>query len=79
VQTENLDLSIKVKYDNNYTYIKSSNETNDKGKVVLELTKIDIFYNLGKDWYAEVYYNSTAPSARPELEYTLGIEIYYNP
>lgn len=77
-QIENLDLSVKAKCGENYTYVKSANDTKDDGLVKLELSKYDIFY---ADWYAEVYYNITIdhPLARETLSYDLKIEVRYNP
>ncbi|MDI6855172.1 MAG: PKD domain-containing protein [Candidatus Thermoplasmatota archaeon] len=80
-QLENLDLSAKVRWGDNYTYVKSDNATPDNGTAVVELSKWDILFNAYADsWYAEVYYNITvdAPGKRQEVHYTLKIEIYYN-
>ncbi|MEW6069795.1 MAG: PKD domain-containing protein [Candidatus Thermoplasmatota archaeon] len=81
LQLENLDLSAKVKRDENYTYVKSDNTTPDNGRANVELTRDDILFNAYGNWYAEVYYNITAaaPGQRQEIDYTLKIELYYNP
>lgn len=77
-QTENLDLSVKAKYNNTYEYVKSSNNTNDNGEETVAITHADIQFHESGDWIAEVDFKYKHPLyGASEIAYSLKIEVHY--
>ncbi len=75
-QTENLDLSVKAKYNDTYEYVKSSNNTNDNGEETVAITHADIQFHESGDWIAEVDFKYDLPPQTP-MAYSLKIEVHY--
>ena len=77
MQTQNLDLSVLVKYDETYMYVSSSNNTKDGGKEEIKVSRGDILFYYGfGDWSAEVYFNETLREKK--VNYRLSIEVRYD-